>query len=127
MSNNLLQLIKTNAKVAIDSLVVVALLAIGTSVKEKLRFIWHSDHHFEMTFEKFRSMQDNKDGDQLYVIMENEVSGEVKYIVDILEDSEGTKWAYIYDIWIYYPVLKDQHGRIYIDIEHEGNKYLFLK
>ena len=80
-----------------------------------------------MIFEKFRSMQDNRDGEQLFVIMENEISGEVKFIVDILENTEGDKWAYIYDLWIFYPVQEDQHGREYINMEHEGNKYLFRR
>ncbi len=89
--------------------------------------MWHSDHYYEMIFEKFRSMQDNNDGEQLYVIMENEVSGEVKYVVDILENTEGDRWAYIYDLWIFYPVQESQHGRMYVTLEHEGNKYLFRR
>ena len=102
---------------------------VGVSVKwtEKLRFIWHSDHYYEMIFEKFRSMQDNRDGNKLYVVMENEVSGEVLYVIDILETAEREKWAYVFDVWLLYRVEEDEHGRMYITFDHEGQKYLFLR
>ena len=74
-----------------------------------------------------RSTFINKDGSKLYVIMEDENSGEVKYTVDILEDRDGYEWAFIYKLWIFYPVLTDKHGQIYIAMEHEGNKFLFVK
>ena len=125
--NKVWKIIKDKITIILTTAVITSLVTASLVVRSKLYFIWHTDHYYEMIFEKFRSMQDNNDGDQLFVVMENEISGEVKFIVDILENTEGDKWAYIYDLWIFYPVQEDQHGRQYINMEHEGNKYLFKR
>ena len=126
-TNGIIKLLKDKAKLVITVAIIGIITTFTVTVREKLYFMWHSDHYYEMIFEMIRSTFINKDGSKLYVIMEDENSGEVKYTVDILEDRDGYEWAFIYKLWIFYPVLTDKHGQIYIAMEHEGNKFLFVK
>lgn len=126
-TNNIIKLLREKIKLLI-TVAIISLLSTATLIlQEKIYFAWHSDHYFEMLFQLERSKMDNKDGDQLYVIMEDLTSGKVKYVCDILETAEGKQWVFIYEIWIMYPLRIDDHGVKYVYMEHEGDQQLFPK
>ncbi len=124
---NLLQTIKSNIRTFVASGIVALLILVGGIARDKIYFVWHLEHSLEMIFAKSLSEQYNKDRDKLYVIMENEVSGEVKYIVNVVEDRKGNKWGYISDLWIMYPISTNEYGVMTLVMEHEGDKRLFPK
>jgi len=126
-TNGIIKLLKDKIKLVIAVAIISAITTATMTIRKKLYFPWHSQHYFEMLWHLERSKMDNRDGDQLYVIMEDLTSGKVKYLCDILETNEGKQWVFIYDIWIMYPLRIDDHGVKYVYMEHDGDQQLFPK
>ena len=88
----------------------------------------HAVIHFnndvtEMDWEFARSITDNMDGDTLYEIVSD---NGIPYQVDIRENAEGDQFAFIFRMFIIYPIHFGPNGRMYVMLHHstEQNTYL---
>ena len=79
-----------------------------------------------MNWELLRLMTDNRDGIDLYYLADD--MGDV-FDVDIRETAEGKQLAFIFKMFIVYPIYVETNGRYYVMLHHssEQNTYLYKK
>lgn len=80
----------------------------------------------EMDWELMRLMTDNTDSTDLYEFADDVGNA---YDVDIRETAEGVRLAFVFKMYIVYPMGIDTNGRLFIMLHHSDkqNTYLFKK